>query len=244
MRLTVLGSSGTFPGPDSPCSSYLVEADGFRLLLDAGNGALGALQRHGGLLDVDAIVISHLHGDHWLDLVPYAYARRYHPAGRGPQVPLHGPPGTLDLLRAVGASTAEEVYDVRRLEPGTCGIGPFTVTFGRTNHPVETYASRIEAGGRTLSYSADTAECDTVVELARDADTFLCEASHLDGGSNPPGLHLTGGQAGGHARRAGAGRLLLTHLVPWNDPARTLEGAAATYDGPTELARSGAGYEI
>lgn len=244
MRLTVLGCAGTFPGPDSPCSSYLVDTDGFRLLLDAGNGALGALQRHGGLLDVDAIVVSHLHGDHWLDLVPYAYARRYDPSGPAARLPLYGPPGTREAFHAVGAGTVDEAFEVRRLAAGSSSIGPFSVTAALTNHPVETYASRVEAGGRTLAYSADTGPSDAVAALARGADTFLCEASYLDGARNPPGLHLTGGQAGTHARQADAGRLVLTHLVPWNDPARTLEGAAATYDGPTELARSGATYDI
>ncbi len=98
MRLTVLGCAGTFPGPRSGCSSYLVEHDGFRLLLDAGNGAVGALQRHGGLLDLDAVLLSHLHADHCVDLVAYAYARIYPPAGPPPPLPVYGPGGTEERL--------------------------------------------------------------------------------------------------------------------------------------------------
>jgi len=96
MQLTVLGCAGTYPAPDSPCSSYLLEAQGYRLLLDLGSGAVGALARHhpgGDLRDIDAALISHLHGDHWLDLVPYAYARRYAPGGAAPPLPVYSPSG-------------------------------------------------------------------------------------------------------------------------------------------------------
>ena len=97
MKLTVLGSAGTFPGPDSPCSAYLVEHEGFRLLLDFGPGSLGPLQRHLGLLDLDAVYLSHLHADHCLELVTYSYARRYHPDGNPPSLPVYGPAG-LSLI--------------------------------------------------------------------------------------------------------------------------------------------------
>ena len=94
MRLTVIGCAGSFPGPDSPASCYLVEADGFRMLLDLGNGALGVLQRHAGLYDIDAICLSHLHGDHCLDMSSYWVARTYAPGGPKPPVPVYGPAGT------------------------------------------------------------------------------------------------------------------------------------------------------
>ena len=101
MRLTVLGCSGTYPGPDSPCSGYLVEHDGFRLVLDLGPGALGPLQRAIGLLDVDAVYVSHLHADHCTDLVGMSYARRYHPDGMPAPLPLYGPTGLRDRLCGV-----------------------------------------------------------------------------------------------------------------------------------------------
>lgn len=249
MRLTVLGCSGTFPGPDSACSSYLVEYDGFTLLVDAGSGALGPLQRYAGLLAPDAAVISHLHGDHYLDLMPYTYARNYHPEGTPPRLPLHGPADLQPQMvaafgRATGsADLVEVVYDVRRLDPGRREIGPFTVTLARMAHPVECYGMRLEAGGRTLAYSADTGPCDALLELARDADVLLCEAS-FGAGDGPPDLHLSGRQAGEHADRAGAGRLLLTHLVPWDDPARTAEQAEAAYAGDVEVVASGQQYSI
>jgi ribonuclease BN (tRNA processing enzyme) len=130
-------------------------------------------------------------------------------------------------------------FDFGTLEPGTREIGPFRVTLAHVNHPVETFGFRIEAGGRALAYSADTGESAALVDLARGADLMLCEASFLDGPDLPGGLHLTARQAAEHAAQAGAGRLVLTHLVPWNDRQRTLEEAAPHFPGPLSLATSG-----
>jgi ribonuclease BN (tRNA processing enzyme) len=243
MRLTVIGSAGTFPGPASGCSSYLLEQDGFRLLLDVGNGSTGALQEACGLLGPDAVVVSHLHGDHYLDLITYTYARRYHPDGRPPVLPVYGP----SQIRAaiVGAygkdvdALLNEVYDFHPIDRDqTLSIGPFEVDMRRVNHPVETYGMRVNAGGRTLAYSADSGVCRELVGLARGVDLFLCEASYLDGDANPPNIHLTGREAAEHAREAEAQRLLLTHLVPWGDEARTVAEAKSSYDGEIAVARS------
>lgn len=248
MKLTVLGCSGTFPAPDSPCSSYLLEAEGFRLLLDMGNGALGALQRSAGLLDLDAVLVSHVHGDHCLDLVPYAYARRYHPDGPAGRLPVYGPAGLQDrLCNAFDSPPAEaltDVYDFRPTVPGRVEIGPFEVTLDQVAHPVECLGVRVAHAGRAIAYSADTGGCDALVGLAKDVDLFLCEASYADGDDNPPGVHLTGREAGQHAALAGAGGLLLTHLVPWGDPLRTVAEAQSTYDGDVLIARSGAAYDV
>ncbi|MDQ1705059.1 MAG: hypothetical protein QOF18_1425 [Frankiaceae bacterium] len=249
MKLTVLGCAGTFPGPESACSSYLLEQDGFRLLVDAGNGSTGMLQRSIGLLDIDAVLISHLHGDHYLDLVTYTYARRYHPAGASASLPVYGPSDIRAHLagafgRPVG-DLLDEVYEFRPIaRPGRIGIGPFEIDLARVNHPVETYGMRLAAGGRTLTYSADTGNSDELVKLARETDLFLCEASYLDGEDNPPDIHLTGREAAEHATRADVRRLLLTHLVPWGDPERTLGDAQAGYDGEIVVAAAGAVFDV
>lgn len=252
MKLTVLGCAGTFPGPDSGCSSYLIEHDGFRLMLDCGYGAVGALQRHGGLLDLDAVVLSHLHADHCIDLVGYGYARHYHPRGMPPALPVYGPRGTAARIRAAlgGGSLdwLDSVYDWRLLGAGSLEIGPYTLTAVRMAHPVECYGLRLEAGGACLAYSADTGPCAALTELARGADLFLCEASYHDGGDHPPALHLTGREAGLHATAAGVGTLLLTHLVSWDDRANgeagTLAEAAAAFAGDVALARAGISYPV
>ena len=239
----MLGCSGTFPGPSSPCSGYLVEHDGFRLVLDLGSGALGQLQRHTGLRDVDAVWISHLHADHRLDLVPWSYALRYHPDGRRAPLPVHGPEGLQARVhRAYEAPPADgldAVFAFSTVAPGTTRIGPFTVTAARVAHPVEAHALRLVAGGRSLVYSGDTARSDTLVELARDCDLLLCEASWASTPEPPPGIHLTGSEAGEHARRAGARRLVLTHLMPFTDEDLVLAEARQAYGGAVELARCG-----
>ncbi len=248
MRLTVIGCSGSFPGPDSPGSCYLVEAEGFRLLLDLGNGALGALQRYCGLYDVDAICLSHLHADHCLDLCSYTVARLYAVGGARPRIPVYGPAGTADrMTRAYSMEPGPEVrasFDFVTLTPGSHQIGPFQVTAEHMNHPVETFGLRLEQAGRRLVYSADTGESAALTSLARDADLLLCEASFLDGPDLPPDMHLTGRQAGEHAARAGAERLLLTHLVPWNDSGRSLADASQAFTGAVTLAASGQVFDL
>ncbi|HVV30253.1 MAG TPA: MBL fold metallo-hydrolase [Mycobacteriales bacterium] len=248
MKLTVLGCAGTFPGAASGCSSYLLEHDGFRLMVDCGYGAVGALQRHGDLLDLDAVLLSHLHADHCVDLVGYAYARFYHPTAHPLPLPVWGPRGTeARIQKAMESSRTpwlNQVYDWRELTAGDHQIGPFHITAQQVAHPVECYGLRIEAGGRTLTYSADTGPCDVLVELARDADLFLCEASFVEHQDNPVGVHLTGAQAGRAAVDAGARSLLLTHLVAWHDEAVVLGEAKDVYPGELRLARCGVTYPV
>ena len=248
MRLTVLGCAGSYPGPASPCSGYLVEHDGFRLVLDLGAGALGSLQRHVDLLDVDAVYVSHLHTDHCIDLVAYSYARRYHPDGLPPPLPVYGPEGLAQrLCQAFEEPPADgllDVFDFHEVPVGTQSIGPFTVSTARMNHPVECHGLRVEAGGRTLVYSGDTAATPALVELARDADLLLCEASWPDAPDRPPGLHLSGREAGEHAAAAGARRLLLTHLISWADPSTVVAEAAQAYPGPLEVVGCGSSYDV
>lgn len=249
MKLTVLGCAGSFPGPDSPCSAYLIEADGFRLMLDFGTGSLSTLQRHGSLTDVDAILLTHLHADHVLDACGYVVVRRYAPDGPYPPIPVFAPAGARERLSAAygshGEGPLDDVYVFHDLRAGTFDVGPLAVTVDRVNHPVETYGVRLEHAGRALAYSADTAPCEALNRLAKDADLFLCEASYVEGEDNPPDLHLTGREAGEAAARAGVGRLVLTHLVAaWASEEHTISSVRAVYSGPLEVARTGAVYEV
>ncbi|UCM88319.1 MBL fold metallo-hydrolase [Streptomyces marincola] len=251
MKLTVVGCSGSFPSADSACSSYLIEAEGYRLLLDMGNGALGELQKYCGLYDIDAIALSHLHPDHCIDMCGYFVARYYrHEGGRCDPVPVYGPEGTERRLTTAYADTPtdtsmSEVFDFRTLAPGSrFELGPLSVVAQRVTHPVETYGFRVEHEGRAFVYSGDTGRCAELASLAANADLFLCEASFTDGKEDAPEVHLTGREAGECAREAGAERLVLTHIPPWTDAQTNLSDAKAVFDGPVELARPGAVYEI
>jgi len=250
VRLTVIGCSGSVPGPDSPASCYLVEADGFRALLDLGNGALGALQRHCRVGDVDAVLLSHLHPDHCMDVLSLYVARTYDTNGGYPVIPVHGPQGTAaHLAGAYGRAEQPGLsgcFDFREWTPAPLHVGPLTVTAVRVAHPVEAWALRVEHGGRSLVYSGDTGPTPALVELASGTDLALFESSFQEGRDDdaPPDLHLTGRQAGEHAARAGATRLVLTHLPPWNDPDVSLAAARAAFDGPVELAASGVSYDV
>ena len=193
MRLTVVGCSGSMPGPHSPASCYLLEADGFRLVVDLGNGALGPLQRYTALERVDAVALSHLHADHCLDMCPFWVARTYSSEGALPRIPVYGPAGTAErIARANDDPDVTGVFDFVTLTPGRHRIGPFAVTAGHVAHPIETFAFRFEHGGHVLTYSGDTGESPVLVELAASADVLLCEAGFPDLPDLPPDLHLCG----------------------------------------------------
>jgi len=240
MRLTVVGCSGSIPSPRSPASCYLLEAEGFRLVVDLGSGALGPLQRYAAVHQVDAVALSHLHADHFIDMCSLWVARNWSSEGTLPRLPVYGP---SEAARRVSWPSDDPdvsgVYDFVALAPGRRQIGPFTVTAGHVAHPVETFAYRFEYGGRALVYSGDTGPCPALTELARSADVLLCEAGFPELPDLPPDLHLCGSQAGQHAAAAGAGRLVLTHLNPDEDPAPNLTGARGAFPGPVTLAAPG-----
>ncbi len=262
MRLVVVGSAGSFPGPDAAASCYLVQADGpdgsggtrtWNLLVDLGNGALGPLQRHLPPATLDAVAISHLHADHVADVVVLGVMLRYSPDGpRTEPLPLHGPEGTHDrLAQLAGHDPATSTADHLELGTWRAGevvrVGPLTVEPVPVEHPVPAFGFRITGPAEddpsrtvTLAYTGDTDECPGLDVLAHDADLLLAEAAYLETTVGAPrGVHLTGLRAGQAAARGGARRLVLTHLVAWNDPAASLAEARSAYDGPVDLARPG-----
>jgi len=261
MRLIVLGCSGSGPGPASPASGYLVEAGDARLVVDLGNGTLGALQRHLDPWELDAVAFSHLHPDHCADFSSLVVHRCYHP--RPPfdpatrRLPVYAPAEAPDRFAAAYAASAAErattdLGDVFTFHPlsdgGDATVAGVVLRAGLVDHPCEAYALRLEHDGRSLVYSGDTGPCDGLVELARGADVLLCEATwpHVTEwwAQPPPGVHLSGRQAGEHAAAAGVGRLLLTHVPAWFDGEQLLAEAKAAFDGPVELVVPDAGYAI
>jgi ribonuclease BN (tRNA processing enzyme) len=253
MKLTVIGCAGSFPGPDSPASCYLVEApfEGrtYRLLIDLGSGALGNLQRVCDLRDIDAIAISHLHADHCFDLSGFYVVSKYHPDGALDRVPVLAPAGAGDYLATAYGITEPvgmtEQFDFRDWQDGaTIELGPFMITSILVDHPVPAYAIRVATDTHSLVYSGDTGPTEALVELAADADLFLCEASFVESAVNPPNLHLTGAEAGEYAKRARVGRLLVTHIPAWTDRAEVESDVKTTWDGPYELVTAGSSCQL
>jgi ribonuclease BN (tRNA processing enzyme) len=241
MTMTVLGSAGTHPGPARACSSYLVEAGGVRILLDCGNGSLTNLQQRCDVADVDALVLSHLHPDHFVDVYGLYYALRFHPKGQQ-SIPIYGPAGTRERIGRLLHSEAEGTFDeVCRFVVVAAGevvqIGDVAVHLHAAEHPIETLASRVEHGGRVIAFTADSAYTNRLVTCARDADLLICDATWLETQRPlPDGVHMTGAEAGRLAAEAGVGTLLLTHIIPTNDPAATAAEAAAEFRGSVRTA--------
>jgi len=251
MKLTVVGCSGSYPGPDSPASCYLLESSRegqtWRILLDLGSGALGALHRYVDPLAIDGVFLSHLHADHCLDLTGFYVLRKYHPTGHKPRIPVWGPEGTADrMARAYDLPTDPGMRHEFEFvtHDGPVEFGPFSVDPIPVEHPVAAFGLRVTADGRTLGYSGDTGPCAGLDEVAKDVDLLLAEASFNSREDNPTKLHLTGAECGDAATRSGSRRLLLTHVPPWNDPHDALVEARTTYDGEIELATAGAVYEV
>jgi ribonuclease BN (tRNA processing enzyme) len=267
MRLTVIGSSAAGIAPDSPASGYLVETPGAGILLDCGPGVIWALRQSGAYDRVDAVVVSHMHVDHCLDLLSFAGARIRDEAAadvganarRRPLVSLLLPPGGQAVIQALTevfapltsgkfARPFEEAFAIAEYDPAAeLKLGDACLRFtGPLPHTAPAWGIRVQAGGRALAYSGDSAYSPRLAELAWAADLFLCEATLLEPRPVGPPKHLTAGEAGRAAGEAGVGRLLLTHLY-WTDAEwqRQISAAAgATYAGPLELTRAGQIYEV
>ena len=258
MRLTVIGCSGSVPGPASPSSAYLLEADDvdgrtWRVLLDAGSGSLGVLQRFCDPRDLDAVLISHLHPDHCADLAHLDTYLSYHPDGPADPVTVYGPFGTAGRIAQLKGTDepSPALPCVVWQSAGQTRIGPLHVTVESVRHPVPAYAFRIEGpsehrarASAVLTYSGDTDECDGLDVAAAGADLLLCEASFVSTDDAPEGLHLTGLAAGQVAERAAVGRLVLTHIPPWTDCPSVHAEAASAYSGDIDLARPGLRVEV
>lgn len=213
LAVTVLGSAGTFAHADNPCSGYLVRSPTTTIWVDAGPGTFAALQQHVALAGVDAIVVSHEHPDHWVELPVVRNAAKY--VMDLSDIPVYGTAGTHALARAVIGDDLAPTLRWSTIGDGSAStIGDIAVRASRTDHPVETLAMRFEAGGRVLAYSADTGPAWSFARLDPDGSGFdlaLCEAT-LDPADADRVQHLTAAQAGAMAAATGVRRLVLTHL--------------------------------
>ena len=249
LELTVLGCAGSHTGPGRACSGYLVTAEGTRLLVDCGNGSTANLQRICRFDELDAILVTHRHIDHCIDLVGMYYGMRFHREG-AQRLDLYAPAEVVDmltgLLSADSALGFHEVFDVHEIAGGDqVQVGPLALRFADSIHPVPTVSVAIEHAGRRLVYSSDSAGGPALVELARGADLLLCEATWQgDAADYPPDMHLTARSAAAIATDAGVERLVLTHVLGSLDPARSVAEAADHFDGPIEAADDLATFQL
>lgn len=254
MRLTILGCAGSIPGPTTNASGYLIEADGFVLGLELGNGTLAALQTIQDPFELDALMLSHLHPDHCVDVAALTVLRRYHPQRPtgGQRLPLYGPDDTAVRLANLYAPNEPEraetdlsdVFEFRPLPAEPARIGPFEITAFPVFHPTPAFGLRIAYGDVTIAYTGDTDVCPALDRLAADVDVLLAEATWTESDDRPVGVHLSGAAAGALATRTGARRLLLTHIAPWTDRAKIYAEARTAFAGPLELVEQGAVYRF
>lgn len=235
-RLTIIGSAGTHASADRVCSSYLISHEGTNLLLDVGSGAMHNLCKVMDLADLDAILISHMHPDHFSDLYGLQYALRFHPAQPGP-IPVYGPPGMFDLFTSLlPEESVEKLTGLLQFHTTSAGdtlaIGTLRTRLFAMNHPIQCVGSRTTAGDHVIAFSGDTAPTEQTTPLAHQADLFLCDATWTESQRPlPADVHCTGLEAGQAAAAAGAKRLVITHVSPYNDPQAVADEAAKAYDG-------------
>lgn len=229
-RLTVLGSCGAWPEPGRACSGYLLEHNGFRLVLDLGFGTASRLDSA-----VDAVLVTHEHPDHCVDVA--ALRRRHHFTGEG-TLPLYCPPGVLRVLEALEPQPhPATVFDVHDLA-GTDTVGPFRLQTWPLPHHAPNFGVRLSAPGVTVAYTGDSGPTPALAELARDADLFVAEATFQEPPSGPRYLS-TAAEAGAAAAQANAKRLLLTHFWPGSDRSVSVAQARAEFDGEVLAAEEG-----
>jgi ribonuclease BN (tRNA processing enzyme) len=246
MRFTVLGSSGGYPVPGAACSGYLVEDGGTRLWIDAGSGTFARLLEHCSPNELSAVLISHLHADHWTDLIVGLHSLRF-AFERETPLPVYGPAGWTETMGVVAewaredepAFVAGELRDGETIQAGSLSVEVIGVEH---TEDMDTFGFRIANTGATLAYSADSGPNGALARVAREADLFVCEAGSP--GEVEMHMHLNGRQAGEIAARAGVRRLLVTHLSPGTDRGETLERARSAFGGTVELAVEGHSVEV
>jgi ribonuclease BN (tRNA processing enzyme) len=264
LRITVLGKSPSWQDADGACSGYLIEDGGLCVLLDCGNGVFSKLRRYHDYTAIDAVIVSHLHADHFLDLVPYSYALTYAPRQqpvpvdrwRGtddPAMPtLYAPRGARDTFRrVVGAwgneDLIEAAFDLQEYETGDeFEVGTLKVQFDEVPHFTTTHAVNVSSrnGNGRFTFGADCRPGEELIEIARDTDLLIVEATLPRPERTGVRGHMTPAEAGEHGRRAGARRVVLTHISDELDELWARDEATEAFGGPVEIAQEGAVYTV
>jgi ribonuclease BN (tRNA processing enzyme) len=241
VRVIVLGGCGAWPAAGDACTGHLVEHDGFQLLVDLGYATLPRLLQWTAPDRVDAALFSHGHPDHCSDLHPLLRARVLRADPPSP-LPVWTLPGALAPVLALdGPGAMAGACRIHDFAPGDrFEIGLFRIETWAMPHFVPVAGLRLTAGGRTFAYTGDTGPTPAIVELARDADLLIAEATFPERAPERfARFQSTGRQAGADAASAGVRRLVLTHFFPGSDPEPALRAAGEGYHGPIDVARPG-----
>jgi len=263
MKLTVLGKSPAWQDAGGACSGYLVSESGTVILLDCGNGVFGKLRSYHDYVDVDAIFISHLHADHFMDLVPYAFALTHAPRQQPVPVdrwpgtanpsrpPLYAPPGSIDRFRTLGSTFGmenliETAFNLTEYDPfESITTGPISISFREVPHYTQTFAMEATVpGGARITYGADCRPNEALVDFAANTDLLIAEATLPRPERTGIRGHLTPSEAGEHAAAAHAKQLLVTHISDELSAEWALAEAESKFEGPIEVAFEGMQIEV
>ncbi len=251
MRLTIVGGSAASPNTGAGCSGYLIQSSGSTVFVDPGPGTLQELRRHTDFRTLDAVIVSHMHLDHCLDLLAFRHALAYNPISPPGPVPVWLPPGGAEFLARASAPFDEcdepgrfdRTVNVCEYDPeNALTIGDLTITFARTVHYLPTWAMRFQKqAGAALGYTADTGPTANLAGFFAGVDVLLAEATLPESTSGDPGERgsLTASEAGGLATACNAGQLVLTHVWEEENPESQLVAARSVFDGPIQLATRG-----
>jgi ribonuclease BN (tRNA processing enzyme) len=250
VRITVLGKSPAWQDAGGACSGYLVQERDFVLLLECGNGVFAKLREVLDYVDVAGVLITHMHADHFIDLIPFGFALRYSPRGLDARPSLYVPRGAIEAMQRITGSWGDEglienafataEYD----EVQELAIGPLTVRFREVPHYTRAYAVEISVGETRFTYSSDCGPNDELVEFAQATDLLVIEATLAAPEPDRNRGHLTPAEAGDVGRRAGARRLVVTHFSDELDRGWVRDQAEAAYGAPVELAQEGSIFTL
>jgi ribonuclease BN (tRNA processing enzyme) len=245
MKITILGNCGPYPRAGGACSGYLLEDEGFKILIDCGNGVLSRLlEKIGSLNEIDAIILSHLHSDHMSDIMVMRYAIGIN-QGKGKinkSIPLYAPNDPLDVYQKMQFKNA---FILNELNKGSIlTFGDMKITFELMSHPVRTYAVIVEKNGKKFVYTSDTRYCNGLRSISREADLLLCECNLLDKDLTKDVYHLSARQVGELATSTGVKKLLLTHIWPEYDLEEVVNEVKRSFLGDVEIAMEYKTYNI
>jgi ribonuclease BN (tRNA processing enzyme) len=246
LQVTVLGCNGTYAAPDGACTGYLLRGGGRTILLDCGPGTLARLQNHVDPRSLDAVIVTHCHPDHWVELPVLRNVLKY-VLRRDEPLPLLTTAETLTMAEVVSRDPMLDTFAPTIISDGSEErVGHVRVRFSRTDHPVETLAVRVDVDGRSFAFSSDTGPGWSLTALSDGdgIDLAFVESTYVDSTFPPTAPHLTAGDAARMATDARVRKLVLTHLLPGEDPKAHLAEARDSFGGPLSVANIDERYDV